>query len=80
MMMFARTNHQYSARPARPSNWAYRYNTTSLNALINMAGCLAQGSKTTKDPHRWGSFARESSAASYSPRASRPKYHRRWRA
>ena len=49
------------------------------------AGGLAMGpvkptAKTTKDPHRWGSFARASSAASYSPRASRPKYHRRWRA
>ena len=39
------------------------------------------GAKTTKDP--WsprGPSLSENSAASYSPRASRPKYHRRWRA
>ena len=63
-----------AASAARVGGVGSRHEGTSLSGW-------EQGSETTKTPAcAAGAFARASSAASYSPRASRPKYHRRWRA
>ena len=34
-MRLARKNHQYSARLARPMNWAYRWRTTTFHQLTS---------------------------------------------
>ena len=40
MMRLARKNHQYSARPARPVNWANRSSTTVLHQATSCIRAL----------------------------------------
>lgn len=60
----------------------YRH-TTSILKTLAMGNARARefdGSKTRKGPPKGPSSLFRNSAASYSPRESTPKYHRRWRA